>query len=145
MEVPAFCVVPPRVLQDEISFWFGEVELRHDVEVPEEKILVIAPNTNIYGVYEYSQGTFSPQEWKIIVKGTLIASGEANKSIVFNSIPNGLSSLKVPVNPNIKKIHISPQEINTKKIKEEFSAFRIQYIILWGMLFTGIYLAIRTR
>jgi hypothetical protein len=145
MEIPAIATVPPTILKDKVTVWSGTIELKSDVVVPEDKTLIIYPGTSIYCVYDYENENFTPAEWKIIVKGNLIAKGETNNSITIDSIPYGLSAIRVPVGPDIEKISISPQNVETKKIKEEFSVFRLQYLALWTMLFAGVYYAIKSR
>jgi hypothetical protein len=145
MEIPALGSVPPQVLKDQVTIWSGTVELNSNVVVPAGKTLIIDPGTKIYCVYDYENQEFSPAEWEIIVKGNLIASGEAERAIIIDSMPYGLSSLRVPVDPGIERISISPQKVDTRKIREEFSVFRLQYLALWTMLFAGVYFAIKSR
>lgn len=144
-EIPALGAAPPVILDKDKTVWSGEVELTSDVVVPEGKTLIIMPGTKISCVYDYNDSGITPEEWKIIVKGDLIAHGQADDSIVINAMPYGLSAIRVPIDPSLETISISPQQINTKKLKDEFSVFRVQYLALWALLFGSIYYAIKTR
>jgi|GEM_PF-2972482 len=144
-EIPAIGMVPPPVLHDKVTVWSGAVELKNDVVVPAGSTLIISPGTEIFCVYENEADIFTPEEWKIIVKGTLIASGEAENMVTIDPLPYGLSAIRIPVDQNIQRISISPQKVDTKKIREEFSGFRLQYLALWSMLFAGVYFAIKSR
>jgi len=145
LEIPALCAVEPKVLVDDVTVWSDIVELKSDIIVPEGKTLIIKPGTKIYGVYEYKDDQFTPDKWRIIVKGNLIASGEANNSVIIDSMPYGLSSVRIPVDSQVENITISPQIIDTNKIRDEFTVFRWQYLGLWTLLFASIYYAIKTR
>ncbi|MBU0672969.1 MAG: hypothetical protein KJ732_08090 [Candidatus Margulisbacteria bacterium] len=123
------------------TIWSGEVELKSNVTVPKGSTLIILPGTKINCVYEYNNDRFSPDEWQIIVKGNLISSGE----VTVSTTSYGLSAIKVPVGSNITTINIAAQKVDTKKIRDEFSVFRLQYLALWSMLFAGVYMAIRSR
>ncbi|MBU0686328.1 MAG: hypothetical protein KKB81_00545 [Candidatus Margulisbacteria bacterium] len=144
LEIPALGA-SPLVLNCLETIWSGEVELASDVIVPAGSTLIIMPGTNIKCVYDYEDDNFTPNEWKIIVKGNLIANGEENEAIIIDPTPYGLSAIKVPLNSNINTIKIAPKEINTEKIRDEFSVFRWQYLALWGLLFGSIYYAIQSR
>jgi len=145
MEIPVLGATSLKVLEGKEIIWKGEVELSGDVLVPEGSKLTIMPGTRIYGVYEYNNNTFTPEEWKIIVKGELVAVGEAENSIVFDPIPYGLSAIRIPIDPEIKNITIAPKEIDTEEIRKEFAAFKTQYLVLWILLFGSIYYAIQAR
>ena len=144
-EIPAIGTVPPPVLKEKVTVWSGTVELRTDVVVPAGSTLIISPGTEIFCVYENEADIFTPEEWRIIVKGTLIASGEAQNMVTIDPAPYGISAIRIPVDENIKRISIAPQKVDTKKIREEFSVFRLQYLALWSMLFAGVYFAIKSR
>ncbi|MFC1540687.1 hypothetical protein ACFL4J_01460 [Candidatus Margulisiibacteriota bacterium] len=144
LEIPALAA-DPQVLKDKLTVWSGLVELQGDVEVPAGSTLVIDPGTRIHCVYDHRDGQFSPAQWQIIIKGDLIASGEVDRAVTIAALPYGLASLRVPVDPTIERISISPQKVDTKRIRDEFSGFRLQYLALWTMLFAGVYFAIKSR
>jgi hypothetical protein len=139
-EIPALAAPSPVILTDQVTVWTGEVELKNDVVVPAGSSLIISPGTRIKCVYNYENDQLEPREWQIIVKGELMANG-----VTFDCSPYGLSSLKIPVDQDIEQIRISAQRVDTRKIREEFSVFRLQYLALWTMLFAGVYIAIKTR
>lgn len=145
LEVPAIGLPEPKILEGKEVVWSGEVELSSDVIVPQGTTLKIMPGCKIYGSYEYENYTFAPEVWQIIIEGDLIALGETEKSIVFDPIPSGLSSIKIPIDPQIENITIAPKNIDTEKIRDEFRAFRMHYVVLWVLLFGSIYYAIETN
>lgn len=145
IEVPIMGVVPPETLTGKEVVWSGEVELQHDVTIPEGTILTILPGTNIHCIYKYGEGSFSPEKWQIRIKGKLVAAGGVGAPITFDPLPYGLSSLRIPLNPKLENISIAPQAVKVEDIKNEFSAFRTQYLVLWSLLFGSIYYAIKTR
>lgn len=144
-EIPALGLTSPTVLTGKEIVWSGEVELTNDVIVPEGTTLTIMPGTKIYGAYDFENTSITSEAWQIIIKGDLIAMGDQDQSIVFDPMPAGLSSIKIPVSNQINQITIAPKEIDTKKIKDEFSTFRTHYVALWCILFGSIYYAVRTQ
>jgi hypothetical protein len=144
-EIPSLCTVPPVTLKGKEIVWSGKVELKNDIIIQEGSTLIIMPGTKINCIYDYNDQEFSPKEWKIIVKGDLVARGEADNPVTFNPMPRGLSSIRIPVDSRIEQIVIAPHKIDTEEIKKEFSAFKTQYLILWTLLFGSIYYAIVSR
>ncbi|MBU1026671.1 MAG: hypothetical protein KKA31_02960 [Candidatus Margulisbacteria bacterium] len=140
IEIPAIGTTSPQVLSGKEVVWSGEIELKNDVVVPEGTTLKITPGSKIYGSYEQADGTVSPKEWKIIVKGSLIA-----EDTLIDPMPHGLSAIRIPIDSNIQSIKIAPMKIETQKIKDEFAVFRTQYVVLWALLFGSIYYAIKAR
>ncbi|NQT30336.1 MAG: hypothetical protein HQ596_07170 [Candidatus Saganbacteria bacterium] len=138
IEIPAIGAASTQV-------WSKEVLLDKDIVIPSNQTLIIKPGTKINCIYEYKDQNYSPTEWKIIVKGKLIAEGDKNNPIIIDPMPLGLSSIKIPTDSKIKTIIIAPQQIDTQQIKNEFRTFRIQYLALWTLLFAGIYYAIIIR
>lgn len=140
IEMPALAAAP-LVLKEDKTVWSGDVRLESDVIVPEGKTLIIMPGTKIYGVYDYVKDKITPNEWRIIVKGDLVVE----EGVLISPVPEGKNAIRVPINLGIKNIKIEPLQIDTEKIREEFSVFRVQYLILWTMLFASIYYAILSR
>ncbi len=140
IEIPALATTSPQVLSGKEVVWSGDIELKNDVIVPEGTTLKIMPGSKIYGLYEQNDGTITPKDWKIIVKGNLIA-----EDILVDPMPRGRSSIRIPIDSNIQSIKIAPMKIDTQKIKDEFAVFRTQYIVLWALLFGSIYYAIKAR
>jgi hypothetical protein len=122
--------------------WSGDVALKSDFIVPKGETLIIMPGTRIYGVYDYNnEDGITPSGWRIIVYGNLSAA----EDVVFDAMPRGLSAVKIPINSEVKTITIAPKKIETEKVRQEFSTFRTQYLILWTLLFGSIYYAIKSR
>ena len=135
IEIPALC-------SDKIITWSGKVELTQDIIVPHGHTLIIEPGTKIYSIAEADKAV---KEYKIIIKGDLIASGRPDNPVVIDAVPCGLSTINLPLDPSITTINITPQKVDTERIRREFGGFRLQYLALWVALFGGVYYAIRSR
>jgi len=134
-EIPAFC-------QDKIITWSGKVELSQDVTIPHNHTLIIEPGTKIYSIAKADKIV---KEYKIIIKGDLIISGRPDNPVIIDAVPCGLSTINLPLDPSITTINITPQKVDTERIRKEFGVFRLQYLALWAALFGGVYYAIRSR
>jgi hypothetical protein len=51
----------------------------------------------------------------------------------------------IPLNERTRLIQISPYEVDTKILRDEFRAFRTQYVILWTVLSAGLIYAVANR
>ena len=71
---------------------------------------------------------------EIIVYGTLDARPEINKPIKVSSInDHNLNKLTLDKNTQILKFY--PYKIETEGLREEFRSFKIQYIVLWSLIY----------
>jgi hypothetical protein len=111
--------------QDEC--WSGRINLDQDVIVPEGYTITIAPGTKVI-----TNGN------RIISYGTVNIWGEAENTVNFQYFPlNNTSSIEV--------IKMKPYNIDTQILKEEFNTFKVQYAILWSLLFASTFLMLEAR
>jgi hypothetical protein len=116
----------PRALEP-YQFWSGEINLTEDKIVPAGHTLTIAPGTRII-----TNGN------RIVSYGTLNIMGkEENKVNFLYSLPGETNSIEV--------ISIRPYQVDTEILKEEFNTFKIQYAILWSLLFASTFLMLEAR
>lgn len=132
----------PALGSDKIITWSGKVELSQDITIPPGHTLIIEPGTKIYPAANVNT---TVAEYQIIVQGDLIVSGRPDDPVVIDSVPCGLSTITLPLDPSITTINITPQKVDTERIRQEFGVFRLQYLALWAALFGGVYYAIRSR
>jgi hypothetical protein len=111
--------------QDEL--WFGKVELSEDVLVPAQNTLTIAPGTEIL-----TRGN------RIVAFGKVNILGEEEDQVRFLTYSGSSES-------EIRVYKVKPYNINTKILKEEFDIFKIQYAILWSVLFASMFLMLEAR
>ena len=111
--------------------WSGEVKIKSDVTVPQGVELKIEPGTVF--LYDKQNGQSSP---KLNVYGTL-KIGQASGS--------GEGYELVPLDQRTKIIRVSPYEVDTNSLKDEFHAFRTQYVVLWTILSLGLIYAVASR
>ncbi|MBU1026670.1 MAG: hypothetical protein KKA31_02955 [Candidatus Margulisbacteria bacterium] len=107
--------------------WSGKIKLIEDIYVPEEFTLTISPDTQVV-----TNGN------KIISYGTVNIQGQEDKKVKILSNP--------PLSQqNLAVLKMKPYDINTEILKEEFNAFKIQYAILWSVLFAGMFIMVEAR
>ncbi len=107
--------------------WSGKIKLIEDIYVPEGRTLTIAPDSQVI-----TNGN------KIISYGTVNIQGQQDKKVKLLANP--------PLSPqDLAVLKIKPYDINTEILKEEFNAFKIQYAILWSVLFAGMFIMVEAR
>ena len=106
--------------------WSGEISVEGDVTVPKGTELTILPGTKF--LYD--------REPRLIVYGTLkvgrAALGEGKYDLI-------------PLDPQTRIINVTPYEVDTKILRDEFRVFRTQYVILWTVLTAGLIYAVANR
>ena len=117
--------------KDEV--WCEPIYLEGDVVVPVGVTLEIKPGILIYyaksDVHNYGSDPHLPE---LVVYGTL-KMDQSNYQI--------LPMLK----DDTRVIHIEPYQVDTKILRDEFSAFKTQYAILWPVMVGILTVAIVTR
>lgn len=119
--------------KDEV--WQGDIYLVSDVTIPKGITLTIKPGTRLYfAEYDISQSGEDPQRAEIIVNGTLNAQPTDKNPILVASIGQNqwkqLSSGEKAV-----QLEFKPYQIDTTAMKNEFHAFKTQYLIFWSLVY----------
>lgn len=55
------------------------------------------------------------------------------------------SPLVLASESEVQVIKLKPYNVNTEILKEEFSVFRVQYAVLWSILFAAMFIMIEAR
>jgi len=113
-----------------VETWSGEVRLDGDVTVPAGSTLTIEPGT----VFLTDENLKTQP--KLNVLGTLKVGQLDTGNTTFET---------AALDGKTKIIRVTPYEIDTKGLKEEFHAFRTQYVWLWSILSAGLIYAIAHR
>lgn len=120
--------LPARALTlDKNASWSGTINLSEDVIVPAEYTLTIYPGTRVN-----TNGN------KIISYGLVNILGEKNNQVKFIALDQLLNS-------DIEVFKVAPYNIDTKILRDEFKVFRIQYAILWSVLFASMFVMLDAR
>jgi hypothetical protein len=114
--------------------WSGEIELNSDVTIPQGKELTIEPGTVF--LYDEDSTKTDATSPKLIVYGTLKVGQASGESEGFDLIP---------LDQNTRIIQVSPYSVDTKSLRDEFNAFRVQYVILWTVLTAALIYAVANR
>lgn len=101
--------------------WKDFVTLEEDVIVPDGYSLTLSPGTQVV-----TNGN------KIISYGKIDIQGTKENQVKFLS----LSQLGTS---EVEMVTVKPYDINTKILKDEFQTFKIQYAILWSLLFASVF------
>jgi hypothetical protein len=120
------CSASARTL-DRDERWSGEVRLAEDVIVPTGRTLTIEPATRVV-----TQGN------KIISYGDLNILGEAKNKVEF-------LHLRPAGNEDVAVVRVKPYNVDTQILKDEFTVFRVQYAILWSVIFASIFIMVEAR
>jgi len=107
--------------------WSGNINLKEDLIIPAEDTLTISPGTKVF-----TNGN------KIISYGTLNIFAEENKIIEFTNLIDQTTA-------EIEIIKIKPYDVDTETLKSEFNSFKLQYAILWSVLFASTFLLVEMR
>jgi len=114
--------------------WEGQIRLVGDVVVPKGITLEIAPNTILLyeqkDIMNYGKNPALPE---LVVDGEL-KMGEPLESIRHFDV--------LTVDDKTQMIKIAPYEVDTKILRDEFRAFKEQYLWLWSVLTGGVILAL---
>jgi len=108
--------------------WSGTVEVKGDITVPKDRELVIKPGTSL--VFDKNKVP------DIKVYGTLKVGDSQMSDSQYTLLPVGNKT---------QIIQITPYEVDTKILRDEFNAFRIQYAIIWVLLGGGLIYAVAHR
>ncbi|MFC1540686.1 hypothetical protein ACFL4J_01455 [Candidatus Margulisiibacteriota bacterium] len=109
------------------EFWSGEINLAEDKIVPAGHTLTIAPGTRVV-----TNGN------RIISYGTLNIMGkEENKVGFLYSLPRETGTIEV--------VSLKPYQVDTAILEQEFNTFKVQYAILWSLLFASTFLMLEAR
>lgn len=110
--------------------WSGEIKITGDVTVPKGSTLTIEPGT-VFITDENAQ-----TQPKLQIFGTL----------KVGQLETGDTKLDLAaLDGRTKIIRVTPYEIDTKILRDEFHVFRTQYIFLWSILSAGLIYAIAHR
>jgi len=108
------------------TVWSGQINLTEDVIILENSSLTITPGTKVT-----TNGN------QIIAYGTVDIQGQANNQVIFEYFPQTTSTVEV--------VKVRPYDIDTKILKEEFDIFKVQYAILWSLLFASTFVMLEAR
>ncbi len=108
------------------TLWSGDVKLTDDVVVPVGSCLTLAPGTQV-----------TTNGHKIIGYGSVKIAGRPDRPVNFRLFPAGSAPLET--------VKVKPYDINTAILKEEFGAFKVQYAILWSLLFASTFFMLEAR
>ena len=109
------------------ELWSGRVDLSEDVVVPTGLSLTLAPGTQV-----------TTHGHRIISYGTVNILGEPENSVEF-------SHFAATPGATLEVIKIKPYDVDTQILKEEFDSFKVQYAILWSLLFASTFLMLEAR
>jgi hypothetical protein len=121
------CLPAPARTLSQNELWSEKIELDEDVVVPAQNTLTIAPGTEIF-----------TRGYKIVAFGKVNILGEEDAQVRFLTHSGTTES-------EIQVYKVKPYHINTKILKEEFETFKIQYAILWSVLFASMFLMLEAR
>lgn len=117
--------------------WEGEIKVEGDVVVPEGMELEIRPGTVLF--YEHKDKMNYGREEdlpEIVVYGALKIGERSNGSGQFELIP---------LDSKTRIIKISPYEVDTKSLRDEFRAFKVQYAVIWTLLGAALIYTVASR
>lgn len=106
--------------------WNGLINLTENVIVPENITLTLTPGTKVT-----TNGN------KIIAYGSVAIQGTADQQVIFGYFPQTTSTVEV--------IKVKPYDIDTDILKQEFDIFKVQYAILWSLLFASTFVMLEAR
>lgn len=136
---PSVPVIPrDRVKFGEVSqdeTWEGEVYLVGDVVIAKGVTLTIEPGTRIFFAdYDIFNTGKDPDQSEIIVYGRLEAKSSPKEPILLNTIEHKyLKNLKLDDKTMVIKFY--PYKVRTEPLREEFRSFKIQYLVLWSIIY----------
>ena len=107
--------------------WSGIVKLDEDIIIPEGYILTISPATLV--------NTCGNQ---IISYGTVKIEGEKEAQVKF------LSQYTLN-DSDLAVFKVKPYMANTELLRDEFHVFKVQYAILWSIIFASLFAMIEAR
>ena len=113
--------------------WSGQVKVSGDVTVPKGAVLDIRAGTVL--LYDKNNGT-EDKPPNIIVYGTLKIGGASSENTSYQLIP---------VDSRTRVIEVTPYEVDTKILRDEFDAFKTQYAIIWTLLGGALIYAVSHR
>ncbi|NQT30337.1 MAG: hypothetical protein HQ596_07175 [Candidatus Saganbacteria bacterium] len=107
--------------------WSGIMKLDEDVTVPQGYTLTISAGTKI-----------KTKGHQIISYGTVKIEGEKDAQVKFLS--------KYTLNDSdLAVFKVKPYVANTELLRDEFHVFKIQYAILWSIIFASLFAMIEAR
>ncbi|MBN2058344.1 MAG: hypothetical protein JW782_06080 [Candidatus Saganbacteria bacterium] len=109
------------------TLWFGRVNLTQEVVVPENVTLTIAPGTKIT-----TNGN------KIIAYGKVAIQADETQPVDLKYFPQTETS-------TVEVVRLKPYDVDTDILKEEFNVFKVQYAILWSLLFASTFVMLEAR
>ena len=123
----AQCLPLKALTLDQPASWSGTVNLSEEVIVPVDEILTIYPGTKII-----------TNGHRIISYGLVNILGDEDQQVKFVAADR-------PLDSNIQVLKVKPYNIDTKILKDEFTVFRVQYAILWSVLFASMFVMLDAR
>lgn len=122
-------ILPSQVLALELAknqAWSGSVNLTENIIVPKNVSLTIAPGTKVT-----TNGN------KIIAYGSVDIQGQQDNKVIFEYFPQTTSTTEV--------VKVKPYDVDTQILKDEFNIFKVQYAILWSLLFASTFVMLEAR
>lgn len=107
--------------------WSGTIELKEDIIVPSKLTLTLKPGTQVI-----------TNGHKIISYGIVDIQGQTNNEVKIDH------ALLCRTN-SIEVISLRPYQVDTEILKEEFNTFKVQYAILWSLLFASTFFMLEAR
>ncbi|MFC1754985.1 hypothetical protein ACFL96_16600 [Thermoproteota archaeon] len=119
------------------EIWSGTVRVIGDVVVPKGLTLEIKDNTVLFyeksDIKNYGDNPDIPE---LVINGTLIKGNIYSSEQGYTMIPRDKA---------IKEIRIVPYSVDTKILRDEFSAFKLQYAVIWTLLGLGLIYTVANR
>jgi hypothetical protein len=106
--------------------WSGLVELQEDVVIADGASLTIAPATRVI-----------TNGHRIICYGKVDIQAEETAWVRFSYFPSTDSKVEV--------VKVKPYDVDTAILQEEFNIFKVQYAILWSLLFASTFVMLEAR
>jgi hypothetical protein len=125
--ISQFCPAAFARTLDQDERWSNFVSLDEDIMVPVKRQLTLAPGTLVL-----------TNGHKIIAHGKVDIQGAPEEQVIFFA-PLIIGDAEVEV------IKVRPYNINTQLLKDEFRVFKVQYAILWSVLFASMFLAMSLK
>lgn len=117
--------------------WSGDVYIIGDVTIPEKITLTIEEGTQIYfSNYDILQSGKSPHQSELITQGTVDFQSPDHNPIKMHQLD---ADKYQSLSSQAQVIEFTPYHIDTETLRQEFRAFRYEYIILWSMVYMLAY------
>ena len=130
-EIPAIKI--GTIAHDEI--WSRRVAIIGDVTIPESVTVTIEAGTVLsFADYDLANTGPHPDQCEIIAHGTLDIRSTPENPVRVESLKKE-SFLVTALDKNTRIVRFSPYKIETEEMRKEFRSFKIQYLVLWSLIY----------